>query len=58
MALEKITKAKIKRPLSESSSESEHKTDENYQFIVLESIEETPVTKLSSFLIQKTIETH
>ena len=33
--------------------------DENfYQFIVLESIEETPITKLSSFLIQKTIETH
>ena len=33
--------------------------DENlYQFIVLESIEETPITKLSPFLIQKTIETH
>ena len=28
--------------------------DENfYQFIVLESIEETPITKLSPFLIQK-----
>ena len=61
MALENITQAKtkkIKRPLSESSSEIEHETDENYQFIVLESIEETPITKLSSFLIQKTIETH
>ena len=33
--------------------------DENfYQFIVLESIEETPITKLSPFLIQKTMETH
>ena len=32
--------------------------DENfYQFIVLKSIEETPITKLSPFLIQKTIET-
>ena len=46
----------MKRPLKES--ESEHETDENfYQFIVLESIEETPITKLSPFLIQKTIET-
>ena len=45
---------KIKRPLTESSSESEHETNENfYQFIVLESIEETPITKLSPFLIQK-----
>ena len=29
-----------------------------YQFIQLESIEETPITKLSPFLIQKTKETH
>ena len=29
-----------------------------YQFIVIKSIEETPITKLSPFLIQKTIETH
>ena len=62
MAYENITQAKtkkIKRPLLESSSESEHETNENfYQFIVLESIEETPITKLSPFLIQKTIETH
>ena len=57
MAYENITKAKIKRSLSES--ESKHETNENfYQFIVLESIEETPITKLSPFLIQKTIETH
>ena len=59
MAYENITRAKtkkIKRPLSES--ESVHETDENfYQFIVLESIEETPIAKLSPFLIQKTIET-
>ena len=58
---ENITQAKIKkikRPLSKSSSESKHETDENYQFIVLESVEETPITKLSSFLIQKTIESH
>ena len=42
-----------------SASESEHETDENfYQFIVIKSIEETPITKLSSFLIQKTIKTH
>ena len=50
MAYENITQVK---------SESEHKTNENfYQFIVLESIEETPITKLYPFLIQKTIETH
>ena len=49
---------KIQRPLSESSSENEHGTNENYQFIVLESVEETPITKLSPFLIQKTIEIH
>ena len=59
MAYENITQAKtkkMKRPLTES--ENENKTDENfYQFIVLESIEETPITKLSPFLIQKTIET-
>ena len=45
MALENKTQAKtnkIKRPLSESSSESEHETDKNfYQFIVLKSIAET-----------------
>ena len=60
MTNENITQAKtkkIKRPLSESSSESEHETNENYQFIGLESIKETPITKLSPFLIQKTIET-
>ena len=61
MAYENIIQAKtkkIKRHLSESSSESEHETNENfYQFIVLESIEETLI-KLSPFLIQKTIETH
>ena len=55
IAYENITQVrtkKIKRPLSES--ESEHEINENfYQFIVLESIEETPITKLSSFLIQK-----
>ena len=60
MAYENITQAKtkrMKRPLTES--ESKHETDENfYQFIVLESIEETPIAKLSLFLIQKTIETH
>ena len=60
MAYENITQAKtkkMKRPLTESESENE--MDENfYQFIVLESIEETPITKLSPFLIQKTIETH
>ena len=60
MAYENTTQAKtkkMKRPLTESESENE--TDENfYQFIVLESIEETPITKLSPFLIQKTIETH
>ena len=57
MGYENITQAKtkkIKRPLSESSSESKHKTNDNfYQFIILESIEETPITKLSPFLIQK-----
>ena len=62
MAYENVTQAKtkrMKRPLSESTSESEHETNENfYPFIVLESIEETPITKLSPFLIQKTIETH
>ena len=64
MALENITQEntktkKMKRPLSESSSESEHKTNENfYWFIVFESKEGIPITKLSSFLIQKTIETH
>ena len=48
---------KMKRPLTESESENE--MDKNfYQFIVLESVEETPITKLSPFLIQKTIETH
>ena len=60
MAYENITQTKtkkIKRPFSEFSSKSEHKTYENfYQFIVLESIEETPITKL--FLILKKIETH
>ena len=60
MAYEDITQAKTKkmnRPLTESESENE--TDENfYQFIVLESIEETSITNLSTFLIQKTIETH
>ena len=49
MASENITQAKtkkIKRLLSESKSE--HKTNENfYQFIVLKSIEEIPITKLS-----------
>ena len=58
MAHENSTQAKtkkMKRPLTES----EHEMDEKfYQFIVLESIEETPITKLSPFLIQKTIETH
>ena len=35
-------------------TESENEMDENfYQFIVLVSIEETPITKLSPFLIQK-----
>ena len=62
MAHENISQAKtkkIKRPLSESSSESGHETNENfYQFIVLELIEETPITKLSPILIQKMIETH
>ena len=56
MAYENITQAKtkkMKRPLTESESENE--MDENfYQFIVLESIEETPITKLSPFLIKKT----
>ena len=47
------SKTKIKRPLSDSSSESEHETDKNYQFIILESIEETLITKLSPFFIQK-----
>ena len=48
---------KMKRPLTES--ESEHETDENfYQFLVLELIEEPPITKPSPSLIQKTIETH
>ena len=51
MAYENITQVKtkkIKRPLSESFSEREHETNENfYQFIVLESIEETLITKLS-----------
>ena len=60
MADENITQAKTrkkKRPLTES--ESDHEMDENfYQFIVLESIEETSITKLSPFLIQKTIEIH
>ena len=47
----------MKRPLTESESENE--MNENfYQFIVLESIEETLITKLSPFLIQKTIEMH
>ena len=47
----------IKTPLR--IRKCEHETDENfYLFIVLESIEETPITKLSPFLIQKTIETH
>ena len=47
----------MKRPLTES--DSEHETDENfYPFIVLESIEESPITKLSPFLIKKTIEIH
>ena len=49
MTYEKTTQAKtkkMKRLLTES--ESENKTDENfYQFIVLESIEETPITRLS-----------
>ena len=58
MAYEKTAQAKtkkMKRPLTESENEM----DENfYQFIVLESIEETPITKLSPFLIPKTIETH
>ena len=53
MAYENTTPAKtekMKRPLTESESENE--MDENfYQFIVLESIEETPITKLSPFLI-------
>ena len=60
MVYKNITQAKIKkikRPLSESSLESEHEANENfYQFIVLESIEETPITKLFPFLIQKSIE--
>ena len=60
MDYEKTTQAKtkkMKRPLTESESENE--MDENfYQFIVLESIKETPITKLSPFLIQKTIKTH
>ena len=48
---------KWKDPLTESESENE--IDENfYQFIVLESIKETPITKLSPFSIQKTIATH
>ena len=42
----------MKRPLTESKSE--HELDEKfYQFIVLESIQETPITNLSPFLIQK-----
>ena len=57
MVLENISlvKAKkIKRPFSKSSSESEYETDKNfYQFIVLESLEETPIIKLSPFLIKK-----
>ena len=60
MAYENITQAKtknMKRPLTESEIDNE--TDENfYQFIILESIEETLITKLSPFLIQKTIETY
>ena len=61
MAYENTTQAKTKKmkiPITESESENE--MDENfYQFIVLESIEETPITKLSPFLIKKkTIETH
>ena len=59
MTYETITQAKtskknqkMKRPLTES--ESNHETDENfYQFIVLDSIEETPITKLFPFLILK-----
>ena len=55
MAYENITQAKtpkIKKTLSES--ENEHETNESfYQFIVLKSKEETPITKLSPFLIQK-----
>ena len=50
----------IKKNLLESSSESEHKINESfYQFIVLESIEKIPITKLSPFLIikKKKIET-
>ena len=60
MAYENIIQVKtkkMKRPLTES--ESENQTDENfYIFIVLESIKETTITKLSPFLIQKTIETY
>ena len=60
MVYENITQSKtkkMKKTLTES--ERKHETDENfYQFIVLESIEETPISKLSPFLIQKTIETH
>ena len=47
----------MNRPLTES--ESGHETDEKFfLFIALDSIKETPITKLSPFLIQKTIETH
>ena len=39
---------KNKKTLLESPSESEDETHENfYQFIVLESIEETPITKFT-----------
>ena len=58
MAYENITQAKTKK-IKRPRTESENETDESfYQFILLESIEETPITKLSPFLIQKTIETH
>ena len=58
MAYENITQAKTKK-MKKPLTESENEMDKNfYQFIVLESIEETPITTLSPFLIQKTIETH
>lgn len=50
-------KKTTKRPHIESSSdnESEH---EHHQFIVLESIENTPLTKISPFKIEKIISTN
>ena len=48
-------KTKLKRPHAEFDSDNDYDQTLFPEFIVLESMEDTPITKLSRFIIEKTL---